>query len=134
MAVPTNDYLVREHLTKEGHSYAAKGTKRDPKTKQVLSEPYVFTNDESVTDLVESINSAISMKSQKRYPSSTVLIVTCISDGLLLDDEWSQVVTKIKQNGIHESFREVFLISPSTTDAVTLYGKAPRGARRIRSK
>ncbi len=88
-AVHPDDYLSRELLDKTGMSWGAKQIRRDKRTKEIVSEPYVYQGNERSVDLADQILKCLRRKSAKNYPTSTVLIVNCDSEGLLLEDEWN---------------------------------------------
>lgn len=129
-AVHRNNHLAREQLHKEGMSWGAKSIARDKKTKQILSKPHVFSGDERATDLADQVIERLKTKSAKRcYPPSTVLIVQCFAEGLLLEDEWARAVELVDKAQQHTSFAEVFLYEPVRSNSATLYGNRRRGRR-----
>jgi hypothetical protein len=123
-AVHQNDYLVRERLHEQEHAFGVKGVSRDKKTGAIVSEPYVVTNGERETDLATQIIERINSKSAKGYDTETVLIVYCVPNGLTLEDEWDEAVKLVTQAGVHNAFKEVFLVETgSTSRSATLYGR-----------
>jgi hypothetical protein len=133
-AVHPNDHLSREELDRTGRSWGAKQILRNKRTREVRSEPYVYQNDERSVDLSGQIVECLKKKSVKSYPPSTVLIVNCESEGLLLEDEWDEAVARVKQADEHSSFREIFLIEASRNYSATLYGTRAPARRRARRK
>jgi hypothetical protein len=122
-AVHQNQHLARELLQKEGHSFGVKGISRDKKSRAIISEPYVATNDERETDLAAQRIDRIRIKSKMNYTSETVLIVYCVPNGVTLQDEWDEAVNRVTQAGVHHAFQEVFLIDTgSASYSATLYG------------
>lgn len=75
-AVHANDYLVREHLNKEGFAFAPRGTRRDPKTRAIASLPSVYSYRQPQAELVGLISERIAAKAQKRCPQPTSLLIT----------------------------------------------------------
>ena len=132
-SVHPDDHLSREELDKKGMSWGAKQIRRDKRTKQIESEPYVYHNEERSVDLANQILKCLHSKSAKNYPAGTVLIVNCDSEGLLLHDEWGAAVERVEQARAHLAFREVFLVETGRGFSATLYGKrAPVVRRRAR--
>lgn len=128
-AIHEKNHLAREQLHKQGMSWGAKSISRDRKTRQVVSKPYVFSGYERATDLADQIVERLKAKSMKRYPPSTVLIVLCFAEGLLLDDEWTRAVELVETAQQHLSFAEVFLYEPVRSNSATLFGNRKRDRR-----
>ena len=127
-SVHENDHLVRELLQEQKPVFGVKGISRDKKTRAIVSEPYVVTNDERETDLASQIIARIKDKSAKGYPPGTVLIVFCVLNGVTLETEWNEAVTRVEQAQAHHAFSEVFLFETTITNmSATLYG-APKRA------
>jgi len=59
-----------------------------------------------------------------------VLIINCIADGVVLEDEWNDAVVRVAAMNLHRMFREAFLIEHVGHHYATLYGD--RKPRRIR--
>jgi hypothetical protein len=128
-AVHQNDHLARELLHKQGHAFGLKGISRDKKTRAVVSTPYVITNDERETDLAAQIIEQVKRKSEKGYPSGTVLIVYCVLNGVTFQEEWDAAVERVQRAEQHHAFREVFLIETSVSSfSATLYQDTKRTA------
>src|SRR5947209_8189413 len=83
---------------------------RDRTGRKPISIPYVNFNDEAIGDLAGQIASRLADKGQKRYPGNTVLIINCITDGVVLEDEWNDAIARVAAMNLHRMFREVFLI------------------------
>ena len=66
----------------------------------------MYSNDEHIVDLAQQINGRISARAQKHYPSNTVLIVNCETDGLILEDEWKSAIKQVESQASHTVFRE----------------------------
>jgi hypothetical protein len=134
-SVHPNDHLSREELDTTGRSWGVKRIRRNKKTKEIVSEPHVYNNDERAADLADQIIERLRSKSAKGYPTGTVLIVNCDSDGLLLQDEWDDAVQRVKNAQQHLLFREVFLVETSRAFSATLYGQrsAARRTRRVKA-
>jgi hypothetical protein len=54
-SVHDNDYLSRQQLEESGMTWGAKKISRDKKTRTIVSEPYVYSNDERASDLANQI-------------------------------------------------------------------------------
>jgi hypothetical protein len=122
-SVHPDDYLDRQLFHAKGMSWGVKRIWRNKKTREIVSEPYVYRNDERSVDLAKQVLDRLKEKSAKKYPAGTVLIVNCDSDGLLLEDEWDKAVQHVNDAQQHLAFREVFLVEPSWGYSATLYGK-----------
>jgi len=96
-AVHPNGHLSREQLDRTGRSWSAKQIRRDKRTREITSEPYVYEGEELSQDLSGQILECLKKKGAKTYPPSTLLIVNCESDGLVLEDEWDDAVARVKQ-------------------------------------
>jgi len=104
-----NTYLSRKQLHETGGSFGPKGIRINTKTGVPDSAPCAYSNTELISDLAFQILSRIGEKAKKSYPASTVLIVNCETDGVVLEDEWSAAINQVKTAAIHKTFREVFL-------------------------
>ncbi len=109
---------MRKLLDKQGGSFGVKGIYRDGQT--IMSKPYVFSGGENARDLADQIIARLRAKAKKAYPAATVLIVNCIPNCLLLDDEWLDAVESVRKAALRIKFREVFLTERS--HSTTLYG------------
>src|SRR5690606_10430595 len=87
-SIYSKDYPTRQELEESGMTWGAKKISRNKRTRRIVSEPYVYSNDECATDLADQILLRLKEKTTKNYPPGTILIVNCESDGLLLQDEW----------------------------------------------
>src|SRR5579885_3033179 len=121
-----NTHLVRKQLHETGVSFGPKAIQIDRKTRMPISRPYVYTNDEHISDLTSQIVGRLSAKAQKDYPANTVLIINCETDGLILPEEWRSAIQRIENLNLHKSFREVFLVSPRGNHSATLWGSGKR--------
>jgi hypothetical protein len=121
-SVRENDHLVRKHSHESGGSFAAKGTTRNKKTGKIESKPHVYQGGERIDDFVDQTIGQLVAKNDKNYPLGTVLIVRCVPDGILLEDEWESAVRQIKDAKVDIKFREVFLTEPVMNLSATLYG------------
>jgi hypothetical protein len=128
-AVHAHDYLSREHFSREGFSFGAKGTSRDPKNRTTVSVPYVCVGDEYRTELVGLISSRIAAKSGKDYPQPISLIVQCCVDRPILDGEWEDIVRALRERVRVHTFREVVIVDPIGRRCTTLYSRVRRRAR-----
>lgn len=121
-SVHSNDYLARRLLDQRGGSFGVKGIHRDRKSGIIVSKPYVFSGGENAKDLAEQVLERLSAKARKAYPSATVLIVNCIPNCLILEDEWRDAVDQIRRARPSIPFREVFLLDMVMSHTTTLYG------------
>lgn len=121
-SIHQNEYLVRQQVHEQGVSFGAKSIWRDKKTRHIVSEPYVYTNDERGADLVSQILDRLKRKCAKRYPRGTVLIINCVANGLMIDSEWNHAIELVSTAQLHSAFREVFLVEPIRGYSATLYG------------
>ena len=144
-AVHPNEYLVREHLHREGISFGPTGTTRDPRTRKTVSNPTVTVNDEPQRELVERVRSRIASKAQMTYPRDTSLIVRCVINAPVLDDEWEHVVRLLREGHCPARFLEVVLVEPVAVRVTALFvrrrkhrrsniGLQPTAAGRIMSR
>jgi hypothetical protein len=128
-SVHPNDHLRRRRLHEHGGSFDVRGIRRVGA--EIVSEPYVFCGGENARALAQQILGRLGMKARKQYPPSTVLIVNCIPNCLILDDEWADAVEQVKNAGPIE-FREVFLLDIVGRYTATLYGRRQRVPQRKR--
>jgi hypothetical protein len=128
-SVHQNEYLARRLLHERGGSFGVKGISRDKKTGSIVSKPHVHSNDELPADLAAQILERIKSKSDKQYPSGTVLIVNCFPNGLILDSEWTDAIQRVTKGQVHLGFREVFLLETVMSHSATLYGDRKRSRR-----
>ncbi len=125
-SVHQNEYLARRLLHERGGSFGVKGISRDNKTGSIVSRPHVHTNNELVTDLAGQIIERLKSKSDKQYPSGTVLVVNCVPNGIILDSEWNDAIRLVSKSLAHLAFREVFLVDTVMSHSATLYGHPNR--------
>lgn len=130
-SVHQNDYLARQLVHEGGVNFGVKGIFRDKKSRGIISKPDGFTNKELVTDLADQIVDRLKQKSAKRYSPHTVLVVNCIPNILILDDDWSDAIKRVAQAQAHLAFREVFLLDMQGTldHSATLWGKRNLSAK-----
>jgi hypothetical protein len=129
-SVHPNKYLLRQLLHRRGGSFGVKGISRDKKSGEIVSKPYVHSNDELATDLAGQILECLKSKSNKQYPPGMVLIVNCVPNGLILDSEWNDAIEQVTKAQAHLAFGEVFLLETVMSHSTTLYGDRKRGSRR----
>ena len=132
-SVHQNEHLARRLLHERGGSFGVKGISRDKKTGHILSKPHVHTNDELATDLAGQILERLKSKSDKQYPPGTVLVVNCVPNCLILDEEWNDAIERVTKAQLHLAFREVFLLETVMSHSTTLYGDRKR-RRRLKPK
>lgn len=121
-SVHPNEYLVRELLHQRGGSFGVKGIHRERKTGIIVSKPYVFSGGENAKALAEQILERLGAKASKAYPSTAVLIVNCVPNCLILEDEWIDAIEQVKNAKPSIPFREVFLLDMLMSHTTTLYG------------
>lgn len=126
-SVHPNDYLTRRLLCEGGGSFGVKGVRREGKA--IVSKPYVFSGGENAKDLAEQIIARLSAKANKSYSSSTVLIVNCVPNCLILQDEWKDAVNQVENTKPSVPFLEVFLLDMLMSHTTTLYGDRQRSPR-----
>jgi hypothetical protein len=108
-AVHPNEYLVRELIDRSGCSFGVRGVTRDQKTKVIKSVPHVRHEGEIQSDLAESILESLSRKSDKSYPEGTVLIIDCVPNSVVLEEEWNSAIRKARATLVKHRFAEVFV-------------------------
>lgn len=122
-SVHPNDYLGRLLLHQQGGSFGVKGIRREGES--IVSKPYVFSGGENAADLAKQVIARLKAKAAKAYPPKTVLIIGCVPNSLILEDEWADAMTQVKSAG-NVGFREVFLTDMTTSHTTTLYGDRKR--------
>jgi hypothetical protein len=125
-SVHQNDYLKRQRLHQQGVAFGVKGLSRDKKTGVILSEPYAEGAGATAADLAARILERIKSKSAKSYWPARVLIVNCVPDGVLFEEDWQKALDQVAKAQEHMAFREVFLIASPMVDAKTLFGNPKR--------
>jgi hypothetical protein len=130
-SVHENEHLARRLLHEWGGSFGVKGISQDKNTGEIVSKPYVHTNDGLATDLAGQIVKCLKNKSGKNYPPGAVLLVNCVANSLIFDSEWSDAVVRATKVRAHLAFQEVFLLETVMSHSATLYGnrKPGRGRR-----
>ena len=127
-SVHPNEYLVRQRLEQRGGSFGVRGIHREKTTGIIVSRPYVFSGGENAKDLAEQVLLRLSEKAEKGYSPATVLLVNCIPNCLILEDEWADAVERVRKGG-PIAFREVFLLDMLMSHTATLYGDRKRSPR-----
>lgn len=74
-AVHESDHFSRRLIDEHGGAFSVKGIELKQKPKKVVSNPYVYTNDEAQNDLANRILGRIEAKTEIDYPSKTVLVI-----------------------------------------------------------
>jgi hypothetical protein len=123
-SVHPNDYLRRHLIHQRGGSFGVKRIQKKGKT--IVSKPYVFSEGENAKDLAEQILERLNAKASKAYPTRTVLIVNCIPNCLILEDEWADAVEQVRETARSVEFREIFLMDLLMSHMTTLYGDQQR--------
>jgi len=96
-AEPGNEYLVRERMAKVGGSFAAIGTRRDPITREVVSDPVAVEHRDEMDGLVRLIVARVQNKTAHGYPENTALVVHCNLGGVILEDDWAHIVAAVRE-------------------------------------
>jgi hypothetical protein len=122
-AVHQNEHLVRELVNQGGTSFGVKGISRDRKTRKIASEPYVRDGDEQVTDLADQVIERLKSKSAKKYAANAILIIECVPNGIVLDDEWMASINRVKAAKVQHNFAEMFVFCGYLSHSATLYGE-----------
>ncbi len=117
-----NAHLLRKLVQKGGIAFGVEGVSRDRKTGEIVSKPLVSKNDEPVAALTCQIIERLKNKGGKAYPPGTVLIINCITNGLILPSEWDDAVNRVTRANLHLPFREVFLLETVMSHSATLFG------------
>lgn len=132
-AVHSNEHLSREHVTREGGSFGARGTQRDPITKHTVSRPSVYRNSERQLELAGFVGNIVARKAAKPYPPRTSLIVVCVTEVPLDEHEWCELVESVQRHVVQDRFREVVLQDPLQRRIATL-AASPKSNRRRSNK
>ena len=121
-SVHPKEYLTRQLLHERGGSFGVKGICREEGTGAIVSKPYVFSGGENAKDLAEQVLERLNAKASKAYPAATVLIVNCIPNCLMFEDEWKDAIDQVTLAMPAIPFREVFLMESLMSHTSTLYG------------
>jgi hypothetical protein len=111
-AVHPTEYLVREQVNAEGFSFGARGTRRDPKTRKIISVPVACENVSHLEALTTLIRARIAEKASKRYPAQTCLLVQCELGVVVLEEEWDEIIQALRAalRTERHRFREVVIV------------------------
>lgn len=131
-SVHQNDYLKRQRLNKKGVAFGVKGLSRHKETGEILSEPYVEGAGATATNLATQILERIQDKSSKSYWPPPVLIVNCVPDGVLFEEDWTEAIDLVTKAQAHLAFREVFLFASPVLDTKTLSGNPRHRKPKVR--
>jgi len=129
-AVHSNEHLSREHVTREGGSFGARGTHRDPRTKRTVSRPTVYKNSERQLELATLVCNIVDQKAIKAYPPRTTLIVDCVTEIPLDKHEWDELVESVQQHVVQQTFGEIVLQDPLRGRTATLVRRPKPNRRR----
>lgn len=124
-----NDYLVRENVDSTGGSFAPRNTKRDRKSKQIISVPSVYSNDERERETVEHVDRIVAKKRLKPYQAPTVLLVQCSIFSIIGSDEWGAIVESLKRGRDYGPFKEVYILEPNERRLARIYASPMRRRR-----
>ncbi len=114
--VHPNDYLSRELLDGGGVAFGVEGIRREKKTGDIKSEPFVRTNGDFIDSYCPLVLRQIIKKAAITYPAETTLLVQCSLNTLYTCDEWEALVATVRAGLPNHSFREIFMY-----DAVSEY-------------
>lgn len=116
-AAHKRDYLLRELLDTQGHSFAPDGISAEGKAHQgnrvVRSEAYAYSNNEAIVRQTVIVLDAIKAKAAKPYPDNVTLIVQVTLTCLLMPDEWNELVQGVRDNLPEHRFDEIWLLDAS---------------------
>ena len=121
-SVHENEHLARRLLEERGGSFGVKGISRDKKTGEIISKPHVHSSDELQVDLATQIIDRLKDKGIKQYPPDTILIINCVTNGIILEPEWNDAIARVRSTQLHLRFREVFFLELTMKHSTTLYG------------
>jgi hypothetical protein len=120
LAVHENEHLVRELVNSGVPSFGPKGTTRDRKTKQIISNAHTRDENEIANDLASQIVARLKSKAEKPYPENTVLIIQCIPNSVMLPQEWNPAIKQVNDATIPHPFLEVFVCCGHLNQSATL--------------
>lgn len=129
-AVHENDYLAREHLNREGGSFGARGTTRDPITKRTVSVPIRRKYLDNERELVAMVRRRIDSKNRLPYPRNTTLVIRYVAPSLVLQDEWDRAVQWLSAESHPSRFAEIVLVEGGG-DRIATLSRRPR--RKVRA-
>ena len=92
-----NEYLVRERMAKVGGSFAAIGTRRDPVTREVVSDAVAVEHSDEMDGLVRLVVARVQDKAGHGYPENTALVVHCNLGGVIPEDDWAYIVGAVRK-------------------------------------
>jgi len=133
-AVQQTEYLVRERLDSEGGSFTAAGTRRDSRTKKIISVPVVYEHADQVAELAALICNRVADKASRDYPPATSLLVHCDLGVVVLEDEWEELVRAVRALLRIEvtRFQEVVLVHHANRLAIVATRARKRGSATTR--
>lgn len=120
-----NDYLMRERLDTSGFGFSVQNVRRDKKTREITSEPHVWSNFGFVDAFWPLIVDGIKKKAEKGYATDTVLLVACSMNFPYLPDEWDALIDKVGAGLPDHNFREIFIHDPVGNHVHSFYGPKP---------
>jgi hypothetical protein len=107
--VHPNDYLSRELIDGGGVAFGVEEIRREKKTGEIKSEPFVRSNGDFIASYSPVVLSQIIKKTGIAYPAETTLIVQCSLNTLYTPDEWEALVVKVRAGLPSHGFREIFM-------------------------
>ena len=133
-AVHPNDYLARGHLSRDGGSFGARGTTRDPITKRTVSVPVLRRHLDNERELVGMVRNRIEAKNRLPYPRNTTLVVRFVAPSLVVQDEWDRAVQWLSAEPHPSRFVEVVLVESGGNRVATISRRPRRSSRSARGK
>lgn len=114
-------HLVAQILQEQFGSFGPRGIRKEKKTRRVVSAPKAYDGYQTAVDLSDQILERLTAKEAKQYPRQTILIVNCMTDTIILLNDWDEAIRRVRQAHHPITFREVFLLEPVMGHSATLY-------------
>jgi hypothetical protein len=108
-AVQATEYLVQKKINETGGAFSARGTTRDPSTREIVSVPVAAEHADTAELFISLILDRIARKASGGYPADTSLLVNCDLGEVVLADEWDELVESVRRalQGKEPSFVEI---------------------------
>ena len=131
-AVQPTEHLVRQHLQATGGSFSARGTHRDPKTKEIVSVAVASEHSATIAEFATLICNRVAAKASVGYPRFTMLLVNCDLGEVVLEDEWEEIVRAVRSalSSDQAVFQEVVLAHQANRPVVVASRARARRRRR----
>lgn len=65
--------------------------------------------------MTRRILKCIAAKNAKNYPPETILVIQCVPEIPILNDEWERAIQKVREGIVHHRFQEIFVFEPYLT-------------------